>query len=411
MDDYQKAALAIQEAHFIMIAAGAGMSADGGVPVFGAIANHKAYQNLGIGYDNLGSPLMLIKNAGLFYGFWLSNLESYTNHQPHEGYAILRQWASRMESNKVISSLLEAESKTILERDNLSLTEKQESVEKEPPHLHFPVISTPPNPPPLPLSKPKSNNGKEKGDKPQTKETKSDSEVTIQTEAQGSSSSGCMFPEISIPSSPSLVVTSNVDGWFLRSGFQASTICEIHGNIYKWQCSGTPNNSEKKTTPQLFLTPPCSSTFDPPCSSTYFVDPETRLAQFTTPPICHKCKSPSRPNIYMFGDGNLFVDDPNTTKLRNYSLWTRGVVSLLNKNPEFKLVIIEIGCGLRVPSIRKRCEELLVSCPSSQATFVRINPDYPDNKILASPNICIKDTALNAINAINKHLSKNEVRG
>ena len=73
----------------------------------------------------------------------------------------------------------------------------------------------------------------------------------------------------------------------------------------------------------------------------------------------------------------------------------------------FFKVILEIGCGLRVPSIRKRCEEVYAACSKdcpSQVDFIRINPDYPDNKILKSPSISIKETCLTALQNIQKEI-------
>jgi len=106
---YEKAANAITHADFLFIGAGAGMSADAGIPVFANVAKDEVYQKMGVGYDTLSSPDMLAKNPHLFYGFWYESLQKYSNGTPHQGYSILLDWKqffNNIENSKIIKKKL-----------------------------------------------------------------------------------------------------------------------------------------------------------------------------------------------------------------------------------------------------------------------------------------------------------------
>jgi len=198
------------------------------------------------------------------------------------------------------------------------------------------------------------------------------------------------------------VVTSNVDGHFLKVGFKSDQVSQIHGCVKFWQCGGTP--FPPKTSFQLFEKGPCcDKLYNPPTD--YIIDYNTRRVQFTSPPKCKFCDSGiARPNVYLFGDGKSFVENNDIIRKTEYDQWISKVKDELKRNSKLRFSIIEIGCGLRVPSIRKRCEEVFDACPSQQTEFIRINPEYPDNKILRSPSISIKDTCLSALQKIDHHL-------
>ena len=102
----------------------------------------------------------------------------------------------------------------------------------------------------------------------------------------------------------------------------------------------------------------------------------------------------------LFGDGKNFVSNARVINSEGYRAWTAAVVQRLWQDPRRRLVILEVGCGMRIPSIRKRCEELHVSCPSSQSTFIRVNPEFPRSGLVCEPTICIKETGLCALLAI-----------
>ena len=120
---------------------------------------------------------------------------------------------------------------------------------------------------------------------------------------------------------PSFCCTSNVDGFFHRSGFDAESIAEVHGSARRWQCGGLPNTEKfpafarERCTPQLF--PPPSSV------ESCHVDDDLRARPATAgeawPPRCPHCSSGlARPNVYLFGDGNRFVQDESVTRAARF---------------------------------------------------------------------------------------------
>lgn len=74
-----------------------------------------------------------------------------------------------------------------------------------------------------------------------------------------------------------------------------------------------------------------------------------------------KCKFCSdgiaRPNTLLFGDANAFVEHPSVVRSDDYRTWTLAVIKSLKENPQLKLVIVEIGCGIRV---RVSIEQLVI---------------------------------------------------
>ena len=113
----------------------------------------------------------------------------------------------------------------------------------------------------------------------------------------------------------------------------------------------------------------------------------------------------ARPNVYLFGDGSRFVENEEVTLMQGYRAWCEHVRSKLQQDPSMRLVILEVGCGMRVPTIRKRGEELLASCPQAQASLLRINPEFDDHPIVASPTLSIRSTAEAALAGIDEAMS------
>jgi NAD-dependent SIR2 family protein deacetylase len=83
-------------------------------------------------------------------------------------------------------------------------------------------------------------------------------------------------------------------------------------------------------------------------------------------PKCPNCGSVLRPNILMFGDFNWIS---KRTEEQN-----RRLTSWLLKNRNNKIVIIELGAGISVPTVRYFSETTSIKY---NAPLIRINPmDY-----------------------------------
>ena len=165
------------------------------------------------------------------------------------------------------------------------------------------------------------------------------------------------------------IYSSNIDGHPQKCGFSESEIFEIHGTMHYWQCSeGTDcpgmgvDSAERWKVPEGFL---------------FEIDEETMLAApekqavneqleqeqnevlreafKSNHPRCILCKQHyARPNVLMFYDCDWVG---NYVAKKNYTKW----VNKMEKNcdsekGEKKIVILEIGCGTNVPSVRCRDE-------------------------------------------------------
>lgn len=166
------------------------------------------------------------------------------------------------------------------------------------------------------------------------------------------------------------IFTSNVDGQFQKAGFDENKVVEVHGSIHFLQC-----------------TMPCSYDIWPADGVEVYVDMDTFRAKDPLPK-CKNCGRVARPNILMFGDCSWIPDRTQEQSNRLYR-W-------LKLNGRKRLVIIEIGAGTAVPTVRLFSERI---CREFDGTLIRINPrDYhiPDS----INGICIPLGALEALRKI-----------
>lgn len=164
---------------------------------------------------------------------------------------------------------------------------------------------------------------------------------------------------------PFFSLTSNVDAhwWNPNVGavFDQSEVTEIHGNTEYWQTSCAHINYSQE---------PVTFRLDP--EFRFEVDMDTMLASDKRKwPKDPKYNTPARPNVLMFGDCDW--NDPYDDK---FGVWANNVKSLFATDKYGKnvprVVVIEIGAGQRVPSIRAMSRTF---AGSTNATFIRVNPD------------------------------------
>ncbi len=165
------------------------------------------------------------------------------------------------------------------------------------------------------------------------------------------------------------IQTSNVDGHFQQAGFPEEKIRELHGAMAWLQCS----------------TPCCEDIWPMPDSPNNLIK-DIDKGSF---PQCPYCKAIARPNVYMFRD-NTYVNKRDKEQKKRYS-------AFLEKNANTKIVVLEIGSGPHVQSIRKNTRALATKY---NAKIIRINPN--DYKIKA-PHLGISAGALDALRLINSH--------
>ncbi|MEY2631733.1 MAG: hypothetical protein RIR00_387 [Pseudomonadota bacterium] len=120
------------------------------------------------------------------------------------------------------------------------------------------------------------------------------------------------------------VFTSNVDGQFQKAGVPPERVCEVHGSIHHLQCLE-----------------PCCERIHPADPLAVSIDAE-RCEWLGELPRCPACGRLARPNILMFGDWGWLAE---RTRAQQQALerWRRGVD---------KLVVLEIGAGTAIPTVR-----------------------------------------------------------
>lgn len=143
------------------------------------------------------------------------------------------------------------------------------------------------------------------------------------------------------------VFTSNVDGHFQRAGFAEERIVECHGSILHLQCSG-----------------PCTDDVWSAAELEVAVDEESFRARPPIP-VCPTCGATARPNVLMFGDW-LWLPHRTAAQEERMRRWLEGL--------EGRFVVIEIGAGTAVPTVRLTSEHL---ARNPGGRLVRINPREP----------------------------------
>ncbi len=168
------------------------------------------------------------------------------------------------------------------------------------------------------------------------------------------------------------VYTSNVDGHFQRAGFDPDRVVEVHGTIAAMQCLAD-----------------CGIGIFPSDPYEVAIDEETMRA---VPPLpsCPACGSLARPNILMFGDSG-WDSSRSDAQHRRLGAWLRTL-------DRGRTVIIEMGAGLAVPTIRIMSTDFSVR---PGGTLIRINPREPD---APAGHLAIPLGALAALRAIAERL-------
>jgi len=141
------------------------------------------------------------------------------------------------------------------------------------------------------------------------------------------------------------IVTSNVDGQFQKAGFDIEKIYEIHGRIHKFQCT----ECDKEPWVEK--------------NKKFNVNKKDMILKYEDLPLC-ECGKLARPNIMMFSDYSFNIKENN--------IQNRKYQNFLLKNRNKKILVIEIGAGTAIPTIRNIGEGLLKNF--SNSNLIRINP-------------------------------------
>jgi hypothetical protein len=217
-----RAAELLMSADFVLIAAGAGFSADSGLPVYKDIANVDAYKRMQVTYSDLCTPDWLQRDPDIFFGFWGSCFNDYLDTHPHKGYDICKAWS---DSNFLASAPAQQAAAQGGERRQHLGAAGNEAANSLAPALQRLTLSQPllAQRPPRAAPSPHSSSG---GVRPPSRQA---SHVGRRGPwAGGSYVAPAKESEV-------FVYTSNVDTAFERAGFPRDRMLEIHGNVCEWQ--------------------------------------------------------------------------------------------------------------------------------------------------------------------------------
>lgn len=171
------------------------------------------------------------------------------------------------------------------------------------------------------------------------------------------------------------VITSNVDGMFVKNGFAEDRLFTPQGDYALMQCLTPCRNTTWATKPVI----------DPIIPT---VDPVTQ--EVTDPgviPYCPHCRGPVFMNVR---GGHWFIEDPYEEQAKRFSRWVNCAL-------ESRLLVIEIGAGFNTPSvIRWPMERIVYTHP--QADLIRVNLHWPKvPKEIESKTISLQCTAMSFI--------------
>lgn len=164
------------------------------------------------------------------------------------------------------------------------------------------------------------------------------------------------------------VFTSNVDGQFQKAGVPQAHVTECHGSIHRLECL---ESCEQPAWPADALVPDID---EGAC--------EWRGAL----PTCPGCGGLARPNILMFYDGGWDG--------RRYEVAEMALQAWIERT--HRLVIVEIGAGTGIPSVRRFGE-------ATRAPLVRINPR--ESGVARAADMSVPAGALAALRAIDDSMA------
>ena len=169
------------------------------------------------------------------------------------------------------------------------------------------------------------------------------------------------------------VVTSNVDGQFQKAGFTEERVLEVHGSIHHLQC-----------------TVPCTRHIWP--NHEHFEIDETTMRAANVP-RCPRCQRVARPNILMFGDYS-WLHQRTAVQEENFDRF-------MGANRNGPMVVIEMGAGTAIPTIRHLSERL---GQRPQACVIRINPREPQ---IGPPHFSFAGGTVEILQSIQEALESN----
>ena len=121
-------------------------------------------------------------------------------------------------------------------------------------------------------------------------------------------------------------------------------------------------------------------------------------------PKCARCGAAARPAVLMFGEWGDKEWLDSQEQASRWSCFMQALGEVVNASPGLKCVLLEIGAGGRVPTVRQTSEQILevLLNGGANAKLIRVNPQNPepDDPDLSEEILSIKGTGLDFLQAV-----------
>ncbi|TNJ27901.1 Sir2 family protein [Giardia muris] len=383
----------IERSNYILLGVGAGFSADSGLAVYRDIAKFPAYERMGVDYADLCDPVWLRRNPDVFYGFWGHCYNAYRETEPHLGYTIVRRLVEKYPEKRffIYSSNVDSHFEKIgVSRELIyefhgtcmdwqcARSCKAGAIFRLPFEHRFNIDERTMHCPSVGRVRPFSSTA-----------------LPSQVRAAHYVGNGTWLP-LTQPSASSLpnlrphtstkptlagaLERQGIDLELIRKAARTITSTgERHINSY--EASGflidrqDPREQKQRTAPtappKILTSPPPRRTTEEPYRQVY--ERTRRLLKSGTVdshPLCPDCGYYLRPRVLMFND-DLFIE--LCSEEEQYTKFRRRLL----KEKDAKVCLLELGCGLRIPTVRHELEGLLSKCSRTgiPAAMFRVNTD------------------------------------
>lgn len=326
---YAAAAKAIADATHMLVATGAGFSADSGLPTYAAMPES---------YHDLCRIETLLEQHVSSYGFWARSVRAYRAATPHVGYAILDRWlGSKPKGNvQVYTSNVDG------------LARRFESLKSQLCELHGCVEEW--------------ACGSSMG-------FAYDESQPSQLRSRG----GAVF------AAHNSRVTEAVAAEAVTAEVSAASSSPWPSSPWPASCATwrvSPSDAAIDTL--IAICPDDGSIGSEATGSSVELEEDARVQWSHSPPICQCCGLPIRPCVLMFGDTDPVLLRRLKATADAYQAWEDSMEATVISEPNsYRLVVLEIGCGERVPSVRLETEAVVgdVLERGGRATLIRLNPE------------------------------------
>jgi NAD-dependent SIR2 family protein deacetylase len=383
----------------LLIAAGAGFSADCGLPVYDSIAEDPLYAAAGVTYGDLCNPLMMVERPELFFGFWGTCCNMYRAAPLHTGYTLLNRWAEdaqrRMQTGAQVQPCW-------------VYTSNVDGNARHSPHAHVTPVAP-------------------HRDFPSGLFRRCGALADVLTEIHGccsewlcSGASGYCFGQ-------------HADGDdALPMDINLQTLGQWQHEAWRrWNDSVDKQKAQRCASAwwKLLASPAASAVMLQPAEHSFAVDAGSKCVSLPdrspleaqesasasnypaaaltwtsscSVPLCSLCQRIARPSVVMFGDSDALVLALAQRRRQRYQDWEAAVEREVSARlGAYRVLVLELGCGTRVRSIsdEAQCVHDDINAISARfgadpaATLVRINPSADSPSSVIGSVVCIQGGA------------------